>query len=78
VLIYYIPQEKFVLIENKLKLGQLISLCPPETVEIYNKLSKSLLGLDKQVSLNDNYYIRYKVKYMINILQIEFYSNFIA
>lgn len=50
VLIYFIPQDKFILIENAAKLEQLISICPVETAEIYKGLLKKLQALNKQLS----------------------------
>ncbi|MDD3200197.1 MAG: hypothetical protein PHV71_08105 [Eubacteriales bacterium] len=51
VLVYFIPQDKFILIENKLKLEQLISLCPLETKEIYKKLISKTFNSTEQVSM---------------------------
>lgn len=53
VLIYFIPQDKFISIENEVKLEQLISICPLETMEIYKELSRKLSSLDKQISLHE-------------------------
>ncbi len=51
VLVYFIPQDKFILIGNKLKLEQLISLCPLETKEIYKKLISKTFNSAEQVSM---------------------------
>lgn len=49
VLIYYIPQDRFIKIDNTLKLEKLISNCSSETRALYEKLRNS--SIKKQVSI---------------------------
>lgn len=51
VLIYFIPQDKFILVDNILKLEQLISKCSLKTKELYNKLLENSSCFEKQVSI---------------------------
>lgn len=53
VLVYFIPGDKFISINDKFKLEQLISICPEETKKLYDSLNKKLPSQEIQVSFLD-------------------------
>lgn len=51
VLIYFVPHDKFILIDNILELNQLISICSLETKKVYKKLINGTSLSARQVSI---------------------------